>query len=95
MFLHVIDAKYVTGHKVEVVFNDGRRVIADLTEALKGKVFEALKDKAEFSHLTVDSELGTICWANGADLAPEYIYFQAFKHEPNLQQQFKQWGYLP
>jgi len=27
-----------------------------------------------------------------ADLAPEYIFFQAFKDEPELQNKFKEWG---
>lgn len=57
-------------------------------------MFEPLKNKAEFSRLVVDRELDTIVWSNGADLAPEYIYFQAFKNEAELQPQFKQWGYL-
>jgi hypothetical protein len=57
-------------------------------------MFEPLKDQSAFSCLVVDKELDTIAWSNGADLAPEYIYFQAFKHEPELQEQFRQWGYL-
>ena len=42
----------------------------------------------------IDEELETIVWPNGADLAPEYVYFQAFKEDPDLQSQFKQWGYI-
>ena len=94
MFLHVTDAKYLEDYKIEVSFNNGRKGIADLTDALRGAMFEPLKNKAIFSSLAVDKELDTIVWSNGADLAPEYIYFQAFKNEPELQQQFKQWGYL-
>ena len=94
MFLHVIDAKYLEDYKVEVSFNNGRSGIADLTDALKGAMFEPLKNKSAFSRLVVDKELDTITWSNGADLAPEYIYFQAFKNDPELEQQFKQWGYL-
>ena len=94
MFLHVIDASYLEDYKVEVDFNNGRKGIADLTDALRGAMFEPLKDKAVFANLVVDEELDTIVWSNGADLAPEYIYFQAFKNEPELQQQFKDWGYL-
>jgi hypothetical protein len=30
----------------------------------------------------------------GDDHASESIYFQAFKNDPELQPQFKQWGYL-
>ena len=94
MFLHVTSAKYLEDYKVEVSFNNGRHGIADLSDALKGKVFEPLKNKAEFSGLVIDKELDTIVWLNGADLAPEYIFFQAFKNEPELQNKFKEWGYL-
>jgi len=94
MFLHVTHARYLEDYKVEVSFNDGRKGIADLADALKGAMFEPLKNKSLFSSLVVDQELDTIVWSNGADLAPEYIYFQAFKNEPELQPKFKQWGYL-
>jgi hypothetical protein len=94
MLLHVVKARYIDGYKVEVSFNDGRRGIADLAATLKGPVFEPLKDVATFSRLRVDEELETIVWPNGADLAPEYLYFAAFSHCPELQPQFRQWGYL-
>jgi Protein of unknown function (DUF2442) len=94
MFLHITNARYLEDYKVEVSFNDGRKGIADLADALKGSMFEPLKNKSLFSRLVVDKELDTIVWSNGADLAPEYIYFQAFKSEPDLQSQFKQWGYI-
>ena len=94
MFLHITKAKYLKGYEVEVTFNNGRKGIANLLAALKGTVFEALKDKSQFSAFTLDEELETIVWPNGADLAPEYIYFLAFKDDPKLQSQFKQWGYI-
>ena len=94
MFLHVTNAKYLKDYTVEVSFNDGRKGIADLSSALKGKIFKPLREKSEFSTFTVDEELETIVWPNGADLAPEYIYFQAFKSEPELQKKFKTWGYI-
>ena len=94
MMLHVTNAKYVGEYQVEVTFNNGRKGIADLTEALRGPVFESLKDKTKFSQLKVDEELETITWSNGADLAPEYIYFQAFKNEEDLHETFKKWGYI-
>lgn len=94
MFLHVTEARYIEGYKVEVSFNDGKTGIADLSAALKGPVFEPLQDLSAFSQLRVDEELETIVWPNGADLAPEYIFFQAFRNRPELQGQFKKWGYI-
>ncbi len=94
MILHVINAKYIGNYKVEVSFNNGRKGVADLSEALHGRVFETLKDQSLFSKLKVDKELATIVWPNGTDLAPEYIYFQTFRNEPELQDKFKEWGYI-
>lgn len=94
MFLHVTNAKYVEDYKIEVSFNNGRKGVADLGSSLKGAVFESLKNKSEFSSFRVDEELETIVWSNGADLAPEFIYFQAFKNDPELQSLFQQWGYI-
>ena len=94
MFLHVTEAKHIEEYKIEVSFNDGRSGVADLSTVLRGPVFEPLKSPPEFAKLRVDKELETVVWPNGADLAPEYIYYQAFKHEPELQEQFKKWGYI-
>ncbi len=94
MLVHVVDAKYVGGYRIEVSFSDGRKGIADLSDALCGPAFESLKDESEFRRFVVDKELDTLVWANGADLAPEYIYFQAFRDDRELQDRFKKWGYL-
>ncbi|MCF8373762.1 MAG: DUF2442 domain-containing protein [Bacteroidales bacterium] len=94
MFLHIIDAKYVDGYKIKVTFNNGQEGVADLSKALTGPVFEGLKNKSSFAAFSLDTELNTITWPNGADLAPEYIYFQAFKNDPAQQSQFKKWGYI-
>ncbi len=94
MFLHVIAAKHLEGYKVEVAFNNGRKGIADLSEALHGPVFEPLKNQEMFSSFVVDKELETLVWPNGADLAAEYIFFQAFKNDSALQEQFRLWSYI-
>jgi len=94
MFLHVTDAHYLGDYKIKIAFNNGREGIADLSEALSGKVFEPLTDRARFASFIVDKELNTVVWSNGADLAPEYLYYQAFKSDANLKPQFRQWGYI-
>jgi len=94
MFLHIIEAKYLSDYKIEVLFNNGQKGVADLSRILKGKIFEPLKEKTVFAQFKINKELETIVWQNGADLAPEFIYYQIFKTEPQLQIQFKQWGYI-
>ncbi len=92
--LHVLLARCLGDSRVELEFSDGKRGVANLAEALHGPIFEPLKDPKAFAELRIDDELRTVVWPNGADLAPEYLYFQAFKHDPELQQQFEEWGYL-
>ena len=92
--LHIREARYLHDHCVDVAFSDGRRGVADLSGALQGPIFEPLKDIRKFAQLRVDAELETLVWPNGADLAPEYVYFCAFRDDPELQPLFQQWEYL-
>ena len=94
MFLHICEGRYVAEYKIDVLFCDDRRGIANLEEALRGPMFEPLRHRPAFAQLTVDPELQTVAWPNGADLAPEYLYFLAFRSDPELQERFREWGYL-
>ena len=93
MLLHIVAATHVDNYCIEVAFNDGKSGIADFSEVVQQGVFTQLSNPEDFSKLHVDTELKTITWPNGADLAPEFVYFQAFKHDPSLADQFKSWGY--
>ena len=94
MFLFIKEAKYLEDYKVKLKFTNNKIGIADLKDELYGTVFEPLKDKKLFSTLKVDEDLDTIVWDNGADLAPEFLYFKSFQNEQSLQSQFKEWGYI-
>ncbi len=39
-------------------------------------------------------EHSNLVWSNELDLASEYLFYVAFKDDPDLQDQFKEWGYL-
>ena len=94
MLLHVSNAKYLDGYRIVVQFSDGRSGVVDLVASLNGPVFAVLKNQHEFEKFTVDEDLKTIVWQSGADMAPEYLYFQAFKQQKELQPLFQQWGYV-
>lgn len=93
MILHITAVEYLDDYKLAVTFDNGRSGVADLADALGQGVFLPLKDIEQFRQVRVDGELKTIVWPNGADLAPEYVYFQAFKDDPKLLPQFEAWGY--
>ncbi len=93
MLLFVKDAKYLEDYKIEVEFTDGKKGIADLKDELYGAMFEPLKDKQFFSRFRVDEDLETVTWENGADLAPEFLYYQSFKNDKSMKKLFEDWGY--
>jgi len=45
-----------------------------LQNELHGAIFEPLKDKRYFSELSLNRDIHTITWKNGADISPEFLY---------------------
>ena len=70
-------AEYLRDYKIQVTFDDGLQGIIDLEDELWGEVFEPLKNTDVFRRFRVDSELETIVWPTGADLAPEFLHERA------------------
>lgn len=71
--IHVKSAKHVSDFILWVAFDDGTSGNVDLSGVLNGSVFQPLKDVNIFSKVSVDPELETVVWPNGADLAPEFL----------------------
>jgi hypothetical protein len=94
MIIHVTDSRYVADGRFELTFSDGRRGVADLKGLLSGPVFEPLRDPEFLARGIVDPETRTLCWPNGADIAPEYLYFLAFRDDAALSDLFHEWGYI-
>ena len=70
-------AEYLGGYQIRLVFDDGTEGVVDLESELWGEVFEPLKDINAFREFTLNAELETIVWPNGADFAPEFLYEKA------------------
>lgn len=65
----------LTGFRLRVAFSDGTERVVDVERYLRGPVFEPVRrDRAVFEAVTVDSELGTVVWPNGADIDPDVLY---------------------
>lgn len=73
--IRIAGVRPLTDYKVELTFTDGTQRIVDLSQHLRGPVFEPLKRDAQlFRQVRVDPELGTIVWPNGADLDPDVLH---------------------
>jgi hypothetical protein len=73
MLPRIVAVRYVADYRLWIRFNDGVEGEVNLDTELTGPVFEPLRDVAEFQRLRLDSDLRTIVWPNGADLAPEFL----------------------
>lgn len=70
--LKVIDIDYCGDYMLAVTFNNGVTKTANLEPYLHGEVFGELRDLSKFIQYGLTPV--TIEWANGADLAPEFLY---------------------
>ncbi len=68
----VTHAAHAGGHRLRLTFDDGLTGVVDCTAWLEGPIFAPLHDEAYFAAFTVDGT--TVCWPNGADIAPETLY---------------------
>lgn len=73
MILHTTEVKPLPGYMLFLRFNNGAAGEVDLTAELDGEIFEALRDPAVFATASQHPIMRTAAWANGADLAPEFL----------------------
>jgi hypothetical protein len=71
----IIAVQPLEGYRLLLTFEGGEQREIDISAlvALDG-VFEPLRDPAYFRQVTVNSDVGTIVWPNGADLCPDVLY---------------------
>lgn len=75
MLKDIVEARALQGHCIHVRFEDGVEGEVDLSELVEFRgVFADLRNPEEVRKVTVISDLGTVCWPNGADLDPDVLY---------------------
>jgi hypothetical protein len=72
----IIAAHHVQEFTIHLRFADGTEGNVDLTGELSGEIFQPLSEPSYFKQFILHPELYTICWPNGADFAPEFLYEQ-------------------
>ena len=73
MWKEIIDAKYLDGYRMFLIFNDGQKRIFDFLPLIERyPVFKPLENLELFKTFVITD---TLEWADGRiDIAPEYIY---------------------
>lgn len=68
--------KIVSGFTVQLTYADGVEREIDLEPYLHGPIFDPIRtDPRLFAAVQIDEAGDTICWPNGADIAPETLYY--------------------
>jgi len=71
----VVKVELKDDYNVFVEFNDGMSGIIDFQEKLLNDNRQIIKDLLDINKFrTVKLDLDTLCWDNGVDFAPEYLY---------------------
>jgi hypothetical protein len=73
MIPRIVEAHYVASFRVWLRFTDGAQGEIDLFGDLVGPMFDRLRDVTEFRRFSLDPDLRTLVWPNGADFAPEFL----------------------
>jgi hypothetical protein len=73
--MHVVqDVDYVADYQLRLGFEDGTVKLVDLAPYLDGEIFEPLRDQRYFATVSVNADIDTITWDNGADFSPDFLY---------------------
>jgi hypothetical protein len=72
----VTDVRVLDSYRIQLTFSGGVRGVVDLTNRIVGRggVFAQLETPEFFRQVSVDRELGTIIWPNGADFCPDLLH---------------------
>lgn len=73
MILHTTEVMPLPNYRLFLRFNNGVSGEVNLADELDGEVFGELRDPALFATASQHPVMRTAAWANGADLAPEFL----------------------
>lgn len=87
----VISFKIVAPYTLHVTFNDHTSQTINFKPILGGEVYGALRDLSVFNQVTIDQEIQTLVWPNGADFDPATLHDWP-QYLPQLRKVVQQWN---
>ncbi|MDD5655681.1 MAG: DUF2442 domain-containing protein [Elusimicrobia bacterium] len=76
----IVAVRHIKDYQLEVIFEDRASGLVDLKDyAARGGVFSRFSDMDYFRKVYVNKDLGTLCWPDDVDIAPETLYSLAMK----------------
>ena len=90
----VTSVDHLGEYRLRVVFDDGTARDVNLESMLEGAIYRPLRDPAVFAEVTVDPEVHTIVWPNGADFDPAILHDWP-EHEAAMHDLSRSWERPP
>jgi hypothetical protein len=90
--IHKVTAFEILGlHRIRVTFADGLVRVIDFGPILHGELHGPLSDPKQFNAVTLDPEVHTLVWPNGADFDPATLHDWP-EHEPAMMDMARRWA---
>jgi Mg/Co/Ni transporter MgtE len=75
--IKIVRAELKESYRIYVEFNNGTKGIIDLKKIIENDHREIIRELLDMRiFTTVKVNLNTLCWDNGVDFAPDYLYEQ-------------------
>jgi len=75
MLQDILEAVPLENFHLKLRFEDGVEGVVNVAQCVRFTgIFAPLRDPTHFAAVTVNRELGTVCWPCGADLDPDVLY---------------------
>lgn len=90
--MHKVKAFGIVGpYRLRVEFADGLSLTIDFRPVLEGELYGPLRDLSLFNAVSLDPEVHTLVWPNGADFDPATLHDWP-EHEAEMAALAKRWG---
>ena len=90
----VLALEIVRAYTLRLTFEDHTVQVIDFSPVLEGELFRPLKDPLLFNGVSIDPEVHTLVWPNGADFDPETLHDWP-EHEKSLKAMARRWALAP
>src|SRR6058998_2374805 len=87
----VVSFEILRPYTVRVTFNDCTSRTIDFSPVLEGELYAPLRDRALFDQVTIDPEVQTLVWPNGADFDPATLHDWP-EHEADMIALARRWA---
>jgi hypothetical protein len=81
----------VGSHRIRVTFEDALVRVIDFGPILQGELYGPLRDPKQFNAVSLDPEIHTLIWPNGADFDPATLHDWP-EHEPAMVALARRWA---